>query len=45
MKGAKLTPITNIEETLQRLLEKYGPNARVAVMPMGPLTIAYVKEK
>ena len=45
VKDAKLTPITNIEETLTMLLEKYGPNAKVAVLPMGPLTIAYVKEK
>jgi nickel-dependent lactate racemase len=43
VKNAMLTPIKSVEETLNKLIEKYGPGARVAVMPVGPLTIAYVK--
>lgn len=41
---AMFTPTTNIEETINQLKEKYGINARIAVMPLGPLTIPYVKE-
>ncbi|MPN20382.1 Lactate racemase [bioreactor metagenome] len=40
---AMLNPVDDVEETLQQLLVKYGPNARVAVLPLGPLTIPYVK--
>jgi hypothetical protein len=29
-------------ETVARLLEKYGPNTSVCVLPEGPLTIPYV---
>jgi len=41
--GAKFMPIDNVEEKLGELLKKYGPNAKVAVLPLGPLTIPYVK--
>ncbi len=34
----------NIEKTVEELLEKYGKDAKIAVMPLGPLTIPYVKE-
>lgn len=40
---AMLKPVENLDETLKQLMEKYGPNARVAVLPLGPLTIPYVK--
>ena len=44
VRGAMLTPIDNIEETLAGLLERYGPEARVAVLPEGPQTVPYVGE-
>lgn len=41
---AMLKHVENIDETLKMLLDKFGPNARVAVLPLGPLTIPYVAE-
>ena len=43
VKGAKFIPIKSVEDTLETLMKKYGPGARVAVLPLGPLTIPYVK--
>lgn len=43
VRNAMLMPIANVEETLDSLINKYGQNARIAVMPLGPLTIPYVK--
>ncbi len=40
---AKLTPISDIGTTLAALLDKYGPDCRIAVLPYGPLTIPYIK--
>ncbi len=42
---AKLTPIDSVEDTLQMLVQRYGPESRIAVLPLGPLTIPYVREK
>ena len=39
---ALFTPCRNIEQTVAVLQEKYGANARICVLPEGPLTIAYV---
>ena len=44
VKLAKLTAISNIEETLKTLQGKYGQDMSVAVLPLGPLTIPYVEE-
>ncbi len=41
--NAKLMPIANVEKNLQEMMVKYGPKARIAVLPLGPLTIPYVK--
>ncbi len=43
--GAMLKPVSSIEAELRRLLDRYGGDATVAVMPLGPLTIPYVTEK
>lgn len=43
VRKAMLQPIVDVENTLQELMAKYGPNARIAVLPLGPLTIPYVK--
>jgi len=41
-RNAMLTPITDIEATLTTLLGRYGPGARVAVLPEGPQTVPYL---
>jgi nickel-dependent lactate racemase len=42
IRRALLTPCHKIEETVAVLLEKYGPDATICVMPEGPQTIPYV---
>ena len=44
VKNAKFTPIDSVEATLQQLCHKIGPQVRIAVLPLGPLTIPYVRE-
>ncbi|ART62563.1 nickel-dependent lactate racemase [Kushneria marisflavi] len=41
---AMMTPVHDIEETLKTLKERYGDHMRVAVMPLGPLTVPYVDD-
>ena len=43
LRKAKFTPCRDIGALLRTLLQKYGPAARIAVLPLGPLTIPYVK--
>ena len=43
VKNAKFTPIDSVEATLQQLCHKIGSQVRVAVLPLGPLTIPYVR--
>jgi len=44
VRDAMLIPIDDIVATLAALLDRYGPDARVAVLPEGPQTIPYVLE-
>jgi nickel-dependent lactate racemase len=44
VRNAMLTPIDDIETTLAELLERFGPDTRVAVLPEGPQTVPYVEE-
>jgi nickel-dependent lactate racemase len=44
VRNAMLTPIVSIEATLTALIERYGPDARLAVLPEGPQTVPYVFE-
>lgn len=44
VKRAHLIPVRDIEETVGELLMEYGAEARVAVLPQGPLTIPYLRE-
>jgi len=44
VKIAMLTPTKDIEQTLRELLDKYGSEMSIAVLPLGPLTIPYVEE-
>jgi nickel-dependent lactate racemase len=43
VRQAKLIPVASVEKTLAQLIGKHGPRSRVAVMPLGPLVIPYVK--
>ena len=42
IRSALLCPCHQIEETLSELLARYGPDARICVLPEGPQTIPYV---
>lgn len=42
LQAAHLIPCTDIGETVRRKLHEIGPDARVAVLPQGPLTIPYL---
>jgi nickel-dependent lactate racemase len=42
LREALLLPCHNIEETLARLLKRYGPDATICVLPEGPQTVPYV---
>ncbi len=44
IRGALLEPCQQIEETLAELLARYGPDARICVLPEGPQTIPYVRD-
>ena len=39
---AMLKPCRDVIGTIERMLHKYGRNARIAVLPEGPLTIPYI---
>ena len=43
IRTALLEPCHQIEETLDALLTRHGPDARTCVLPEGPQTIPYVK--
>ena len=36
-------PCRSIEATISSLLDRYGPDARICVLPEGPQTIAYLQ--
>ncbi len=42
LRRAMLHACTSIEETVAQLLQRYGPKARICVLPEGPMTIPYV---
>ena len=39
---AMLRPCTSVEDTVGTLLDRYGPEASICVLPEGPMTIPYV---
>jgi hypothetical protein len=43
LRAAHLEPCPDIEVAVLAALRQYGPGARVAVMPLGPLTIPYLR--
>lgn len=42
---AMFKPVNNIEDKLLELIKKYGNKVKIAVMPLGPLTIPYFKNE
>jgi hypothetical protein len=42
VRAAHLTPCPDIAAEVNRRLDSLGPEARVAVLPQGPLTIPYL---
>ena len=45
VRGMLMEPCHDIEATLAQLLAKYGPGARLCVLPEGPQTIPYLTAK
>lgn len=45
IRNALLKPCRNIEATVDQLLEKYGRDASICILPEGPQTIPYISEK
>ncbi|HLA80636.1 MAG TPA: nickel-dependent lactate racemase [Thermoleophilia bacterium] len=39
-----LEPIHSVEETVEKLLRKYGKDASICVLPQGPFTIPYIAD-
>ena len=42
VEGAMLRVCDSVEDTVARLLERYGPDATICVLPEGPMTIPYL---
>jgi nickel-dependent lactate racemase len=45
VRNARLLPAPDLQATIDELLQRYGPNARVAVLPEGPVMVPYVAER
>lgn len=45
VRGALLNPCSSIEETVAALLDRYGSDATICVLPQGPMTIPVVRQK
>jgi lactate racemase len=43
IRAALLAPCRDIGQTVMELMAKYGPDARICVIPEGPQTIAYLR--
>ncbi|GFP29025.1 hypothetical protein HKBW3S33_02441, partial [Candidatus Hakubella thermalkaliphila] len=43
IRQALLLPCHSIEEEVERLLKRYGPQASICVLPEGPQTIPYLE--
>ena len=42
IRSAHLEPVLDLESTVLKLLDEYGPEARLGVLPQGPQTIPYL---
>ena len=45
VRAAQLIPAPNLQATIDQLLQRFGPTARVAILPEGPLLVPYVAER
>jgi lactate racemase len=45
LRKALVQPVENIEQTLSLLVKRYGPQARICILPEGPVTIPFLKEQ
>lgn len=45
IRSAFLNPVTNIEELTMNIIGKAGKDARICIMPEGPLTIPYLSDQ
>jgi nickel-dependent lactate racemase len=45
LENAFLIPCRDIEKTVQMLLDRYGPGAKLCVLPQGPMTIPYLADE
>jgi nickel-dependent lactate racemase len=43
VKSAHLKPVSSMDSIIGELVEKYGPDTRICVLPEGPHTIPYLK--
>ena len=43
IRNARFAPCHDIQALLANLMATYGPQARIAVLPLGPLTIPYIR--
>jgi nickel-dependent lactate racemase len=43
LRAAHLIPCASVEETVAQLLRRYGPGARICVLPEGPQTVPYLR--
>jgi hypothetical protein len=41
--SAHLKPVEDMNQLILELVEKYGPDTRICVLPEGPHTIPYLK--
>jgi hypothetical protein len=44
VRAAMLTPTADIAATIRELRARYGPAARIAVLPEGPQTVPFVRD-
>lgn len=44
VRQAKLTPVSSVEAGVAAAMQRHGADARVAVLPMGPLTVPFAPE-
>ena len=44
IESAHIQPVSDLQSTLDEIIDSYGPEATVCVLPQGPQTIAYVDE-